>query len=164
MRFEGRIGRALGRFVQMLIRFFRSELVIRAGSSGLSIEAKRKDETEEIDARIAMLDQARDNLAAAIMAVNELKSTAEENKKDVAEALQTLSSIEEDKTNLESKVEAIRQIAQADVTTFRMLARVPSDKDILRERIIGFIMGVIASITAAFLIWGISLGLKWLLS
>jgi anti-sigma factor RsiW len=98
------------------------------------------------------------------MAVNELKSTAEENKKDVAEALQTLSSIEEDKTNLESKVEAIRQIAQADVTTFRMLARVPSDKDILRERIIGFIMGVIASITAAFLIWGISLGLKWLLS
>jgi hypothetical protein len=45
-----------------------------------------------------------------------------------------------------------------------MLARVPSDKDILRERIIGFIMGVIASITAAFLIWGISLGLKWLLS
>ncbi|MFH1079409.1 MAG: hypothetical protein V1766_03965 [Pseudomonadota bacterium] len=164
MRFEGRIGRALGRFVQVLIRFLRSELVIQAGRSGLLIEAKRKDDTEKIDARIAMLDQARDNLAAAIVAVNELKSTVEENKKEVAEALQTLSSVEEDKTNLESRVEAIRQIAQADVTTFRMLARVPSDKDVLKERIIGFIMGVLASIMAAFLIWGISLGLRWLFS
>jgi hypothetical protein len=158
MKLEGKAGKVLGRILTAYIRLSNTAIVIRRDDSGLSIESRGLASAQKpIDARIAMIDQARDNLASAIGAIDDLKNAAENNKKEIAEALKTLSSLEQNKSALESRVEAIQDIAQADLETFRMLARVPSDADVRRERLIGFFIGVFASLVAGIFVWILTL-------
>ena len=108
---------------------------------------------EPIDRRIAMIDNARHNLLDALSAIDELKTSAELNKAELASALEHLGKAQLERASAEREVEAIRVVAQTDIVAFQKLANVPSRSQIARERLIGFGLGILASVVASGVWW-----------
>ncbi|HST57034.1 MAG TPA: hypothetical protein VLK84_00010 [Longimicrobium sp.] len=106
-----------------------------------------------LDERIAMIDTARNNLLEGVRAIDELRTEAERNKRELAEGLEKLAQIRESKASLEQKQKAIAEIIQSDVTAFRNIAGIPTPSMIRRERLIGFFIGVTASVLASGIVW-----------
>ena len=131
----------------------------------VSVEFLPKDRPHQsVDERIAKIETARHNLTEALSAIDELKLAAEKNKTELAEALQTLSSTQEQKASAEKELQAVRQIAENDVGAFKKLAGVPSRREIARERLIGFLIGIAASVLASGLWWLLGKSWPWLRS
>lgn len=95
---------------------------------------------------VSLPEVARRNLAEALEAIDELKSAAEANQAELAIALERLRDAQDQRAAAEKEVKAVQSIAQADVEVFRKLAGVPSKMEIAKERLIGFILGVLASV------------------
>lgn len=106
-----------------------------------------------IDERIRKIDLARANLVEGLSAIDELRKSAEDNKREVQAALEQLAMLEQDKTELQEKLDSVRQVISSDVQTFRDVAGVPSPSSIRRERVIGFVSGVVASMVASGVIF-----------
>jgi uncharacterized protein involved in exopolysaccharide biosynthesis len=111
---------------------------------------------ETIDARLAKIEVARRNLEEALGAIDELKSAAEANRAELAVALERLRDAHIQRATAEKEVQAVQSIAQADVEVFRKLAGVPSKSEIAKERLIGFILGVLASVIATAVWWALA--------
>lgn len=108
---------------------------------------------QSIDDRIAKIDAARANLAEALDAIDELKIAAKDNKADLEAALEQLGQTHAAKFAAERELSVVRKIADSDVEVFRRLAGVPSTSQIAKERALGFIFGVIASLLASGIWW-----------
>lgn len=111
------------------------------------------NERQTVDERLVKLEIAKQNLKDGLTAIEELQNDAQNNKKEVENAIAKLDKLQRNKSSLEDEVKAIQEIASADIATFQKLAGVPSHKQIIKERCIGFISGVIASIIASGIIW-----------
>jgi len=112
-----------------------------------------RPETSGIDERLAQIDQARESLVSALSAVNDLKATAERNKAELRDALERIEQTRVEKAIADKQLKSVKQIAQADVEVFKSLAGIPSRAQILQERFIGFIIGVLASLMASGILW-----------
>jgi hypothetical protein len=106
-----------------------------------------------LDERIDMIDSARANLLEGVRAIDELKAEAERNRRNVADAAQKLAALEASKVSLEQKRQAIAEIIKSDVAAFQTVAGVPTPSMVRRERLIGFVIGVIASVVASGFVW-----------
>ncbi len=113
---------------------------------GISVEFRPNELS--VDDRLVKLDVARSSLNQALSAIDELKKQADHNKKEADLALQDVLALEEDKEELE----ADRRFIASDVERFKKLAGVRSSSGRRRDKIAGFISGVIASIIATSLI------------
>ena len=82
-----------------------------------------------------------------------MKKEAEKNKREVESALSKLTELNANKNNLQEELQELKHVIASDVSAFQKLARVPSETQINKERIIGFVSGVIASIVASGIIW-----------
>jgi hypothetical protein len=111
---------------------------------------------QSIDERIAKIDAARANLAEALSAIDELKAAANANKADLEAALEQLGQTQEAHSAAVRELSVVRQIADSDVEVFRRLAGVPSPSQIAKERALGFLFGVVASLLASGLWWAIA--------
>ena len=116
--------------------------------TGIELPSTTKAEVS-IDERILKLDAARQNLVDGIEALDQLKSEADRNKKELRSAIEQVSLIQQDKEVLSKELEDVQAIMQNDVKAFQNLAGIPSSDEIFKERIIGFISGVIASMIAS---------------
>lgn len=108
-----------------------------------------RTERVNVDQRIQKIDAARRNLCEALDAIDELKAAAEENKTELSIALELLNTVRTDQKSAERELTAVRDIAKSDIEVFQRLAGVPSQKQIAKERFVGFLLGVTASIVAA---------------
>lgn len=150
----GAVARALFFYFELIDRVLLVGLRVKGDSSGFSISLEGiSPPAGTIDERIAKIDIARENLAESLRAIDELKVAAEDNKKELQEALAKFQLLEKQKANAEIELQEIKRIAQADVETFRKLAGVPTEPEVRKERIIGFVSGVLASLFAAGLIY-----------
>ena len=125
--------------------------------SGISISIK---DTVSLDERIKKIEDARSNLLEGLKAIDDLKLEADKNKKEAESALQELEKLKKSKALLEEEVETTKKIIETDIDKFKEIAGFPSQSEIKRERIYGFISGIVASIVASGIIWGISLAIK----
>lgn len=107
-----------------------------------------EERSESVDERIKKIDSARANLHDAIQAIDELHIQAIENKVELAKTLQNLAEAEQQKNETDKELDAVRQLANIDVAAFRSAAGIPGKNDIFKERIFGFISGVVASLIA----------------
>ena len=128
---------------------------VKLNVAGVEISFGREAELS-IDDRIRKIDKARENLVDGLAAIDELRQSAEQNKKEVQQALGQLAQLEEDKRNLQAKLESTRQIIGSDVQAFRDIAGIPSPSAVRRERVIGFVSGVVASVVASGLLYGVA--------
>lgn len=105
-----------------------------------------------IDDRIRKIDLARENLSDAIRAVDDLRTEADANKKELGEAIARFELLQNQKAELDSQLESLRAIAQVDTNSFRQIVGLPTKTDIWRERLLGFGSGILASIVASVII------------
>lgn len=108
---------------------------------------------ETVDERLAKIEVAKRNLEDALAAIEELRRTAEENKMELAAAIERLSEARTERLLAEKELQVVRSIAQNDVAVFQKLAGVPSKIDIAKERVVGFVLGVLASVAASGIWW-----------
>lgn len=133
-----------------------SKPVLRIGTKGgvPFADVVFEDEPRQtVDERIAKIDAARANLADALVAIDELKAAANANKADLETALEQLGRTQAEHDAATRELELVRQVANSDVETFQRLAGVPSKSQIAKERALGFLFGVIASLLASGIWW-----------
>lgn len=106
-----------------------------------------------IDEGLEKIDSAKKSLSDALEAIEDIKETAENNKRDAEAALERLKTLEESKASAEAELSEIRKLASSDINAFRKLGGIPGPDDIRRERYIGFVSGIVASIVASIIIW-----------
>lgn len=144
----------LALYIELIAKILkRLRFRIRGGAIEVSFDRKVE---ENIDERIRKIDVARANLVDGLSAIDELRQSAEDNKKEVQAALEQLAVLEKDKAHLQEKLQSVRQVISSDVQAFREVAGIPSQSDIRRERVVGFVSGVIASIVASGVIYAIA--------
>lgn len=130
------------------------------GSGGYVLPIKVIDgENSSLDERLKKLDVAKESLQESLSAIEDLKVEANKNKLELEEALERLSVLEKEKASAEEELKEIRKIAEADSEVFRKLAGIPGQNEIFRERIIGLVTGIVASVVAA----GVLSLVAWLL-
>jgi hypothetical protein len=112
--------------------------------------------TETVDERLEKIEAAKRNLEDALGAIGELQKSAEENKAELAAAIERLNAAQAQRLVAERELQAVRAIAQNDVAVFQKLAGVPSKIDIAKERVVGFVLGVLASVAASGIWWLVS--------
>lgn len=101
------------------------------------------------DDRVRRLDDAREALSESLQAIDELAADAEKARSEYAQVVEALKVATESKQDAERTLAHIRAITNNDVGAFQLLAGVPN---VRRERLIGFISGIVAStlVTVAF--------------
>ncbi|MBC7996550.1 MAG: hypothetical protein IAF58_01305 [Leptolyngbya sp.] len=148
------VGNLVNSFINFIYQIIKG-LRIRIDGTAIEISVETEQYVSSLDERIAKLDLAKANLIEGLNAIDELKHTAELNKKEVEIAVHQISQLENDKSLLQKELESIKVVVQSDVNAFRKVAGVLGPAEIRRERLIGFISGVIASLTASGIIWAV---------
>lgn len=126
-----------------------STLKVRSTRRGVSISVD--DGPEPVDERIAKIELARQSLTEALSAMDELKERAEENKHDLEFLTRQIERAELDKANLSGELQTMKQMAALDSETVRKVLRMPTRVSIWTERVISFLLGVIASTIASLI-------------
>lgn len=109
--------------------------------------------SQTIDERIEKLDDAKEALTQGLAAIDELHGDAKRHKKEVQKALLDLNALNSETEELEAKKESIAKILESEVSAFQDVAGIPSASQQSRDKILGFISGVIASLVASGLIY-----------
>ncbi len=115
--------------------------------------------TRSIDQRVARLDEARHALLESLQAIDQLRHEADCNKQYLAIVVAELGAVKVDKAAAERELVAVKKAVDVDVEIFRSIARIPNEAQVRRERLIGFITGVLASVFASAIWW---LGAKFI--
>lgn len=139
-------------YIEVVAKILRG-LHISVGISGISV-GFQEEAQHSLDQRVAKLDAARANLVDGIQAIDQLMAEAQKNKTEIVEAAQQISRLNADKQSLYEELNAIKSLVTADVDAFRKVAGVPTATDIRRERLIGFVSGIVASLIASALVFG----------
>ncbi len=142
----------LGQVFVTAIKLVFSDLRIQVGPAGirLSIESRQKP----IDERLEKIEAAGRNLSEALQAIDSLREEANSNKKELEEIESQLSSAKQAYSEINSEIDTVQKLASLDAATTRKALGIPSKIERWAERLIGFVSGVAASITASF-IWHI---------
>lgn len=137
------LSKALDLWTKPVLRFG-----IEDGKPTVELFPERTDRAS-VDERIQKIDAAKHNLSEALDTIHELKVAAEQNKAELSVALERLNDAKLQQMTAERELTAVRDIARSDIEVFQRLAGVPSRKQIAKERFIGFLLGITASIVAA---------------
>jgi hypothetical protein len=116
--------------------------------------------SETIDARLEKIEVARASLEEALAAMDDLKETAEENKRDLATLSAAIDRAENEKTSLTTQLETLKSLAALDSEGVRKGLGLPTAVDMWRERIYGFVFGIIAAVLGS-LIWELGIKPVW---
>ena len=131
-----------------LIRGYR----IRYDKGAVSIELKASSDPKNVELRLAKIESARENLAEALAAMDDLKSAAEENKRDLDRLNEAITSAQAEKEGLTAQLNTMKQLATLDSEFVRQVLRVPGAVEMWRERIYGFGSGIAGSIISSY-VW-----------
>ncbi|TBZ20991.1 hypothetical protein [Rhizobium leguminosarum] len=117
-----------------------------SGAIGISIdEVLVKKETRDIDSRIAKIETARENLLEAISAIDEIKATAEENKRELAELQKSVTKIGKQKEELTQDRKLLVQLTGAEKDRLRRMLGAPTRFQSIATTVVSFIVGGVAS-------------------
>lgn len=136
-----------------LDRFFNSAIRIQGDPlTGVSVSLIYKGTQQSLDERLAKIDVARENLAEALRAMDEIRDQAKDNKHALEALNRELEGTSREKENAAKEIETLRSLAQLDIETVRRALGVPTARRRMGELSFSFILGIIASLAAAW-IW-----------
>ncbi|TYR35245.1 hypothetical protein FY036_02935 [Mesorhizobium microcysteis] len=127
-----------------------ADMLIPGGRETLEKTGLLKSTKSSLDDRILKIEAARANLSEALEAIDELKGEAQRNQAALAELRRTLVQREEEKGQLDAKLSELRALTEISASTVQDVFRVPTRASIWAERVIGFVIGVAASVAASF--------------
>jgi hypothetical protein len=103
-----------------------------------------------VDQRLARLDDARTALAESLSALDELQFESERSKAEHARTQAALEKALSSRKDAEAQLAEVRSIMRGEVSAFQLVAGVP---DVRKERLIGFINGILSSAAFALILW-----------
>ena len=165
-----RMLRVLMRFLYKIIEAYIKSVADMLEIIGLRIQVKLPSifrfeispgVHETVDERLAKINAARSNLRDVLEAMDELEREAKRSKTHVDWMRFRLAEIESSKESAEKELEDIKNIINVDVESFRRVAGIPSSGQVRRQRFLGFLSGVFASILAALICWGVAALFTW---
>jgi hypothetical protein len=116
---------------------------------GIEGTVKSPFHRETVDERLAKIEIARHSLQDALGAVESLRTTAEQNKRDLEDLSLAIAKAESEKRGINEQLAALKQIAQFDGGAVRSALGLPTTVDIWKGYIVAFLFGIAASIVAA---------------
>ncbi len=119
----------------------------------VSVKMLPYDKSFSIDSRIAHLESAKSSLNKALSAIDELQAEASNNKNELKHLKQSIQQAQQDKKITERHLSELQKLKSVDLSTLRELST-PSRKQVAIERLIGFFIGIVASLIAAA-IWSL---------
>jgi hypothetical protein len=140
------LDRALGGYIEFVASVAR-ELAQALGKT--TPRLPWEPSPPSIDQRLAKLEVAKAALMESLSAVEELQRQAEDSKVEHERVRSELAAAVASKDDAERKLEAIQKLIAQDVEAFQTLAGVPN---VGKERLLGFVSGVLASIIASSLV------------
>lgn len=147
------MGRIIYRVFIALDRFFKSAIRIEGHPlTGVSVSLIYQGTQQSLDERLAKIDVARENLAEALRAMDEIRDQAKDNKYALEALNRELEGTSLEKENAAKEIETLRSLAQLDTETVRRALGVPTTRRRMGELSFSFILGIVASLTAAW-IW-----------
>jgi hypothetical protein len=149
---------ALAEVIVDLLRKRGVKFAIRA--FGMEVKLAPSKASETIDTRLEKIETARSNLADALIAMDELKDAAEDNKRDLAALSASIERAEGEKTSLHGELESLKALAAIDSASVRKGLGLPTAVDVWRERIYGFLFGIVAAVIGA-IIWDLAMKPIW---
>jgi prefoldin subunit 5 len=156
MSFEPSVLLASAQLVEKLVRMAR--IRIGLGPFGnIDVELSTPFTSESIDARLKKIETARQNLTEALTAMDELKETAERNRRDLEDLTGAIARAESDKADLNAQLEALKKLSDIDTEVVREAPRIPTEVDKWKERIWGFVVGGVIAGLVATGIWELAI-------
>jgi hypothetical protein len=102
-------------------------------------------------------ETARLSLTEALSAMDELKETAQQNKRDLENLTNAIARAESDKADLNAQLDALKKLSAIDTDAVREALRIPTEVDKWKERIWGFIVGGIIARVFATALWELAI-------
>jgi chromosome segregation ATPase len=143
-------GSLLEIYIDIIEKFLKKIRISKINVIGVEFSIDKS--TGSIDERIKKIETAKQNLIDGLSAIKELETEAENNKKEVKKALLEVEKLRKNKDSLEKEIDSIKQVISSDVSSFKKVAGIPSESQKKRERFLGFISGIIASLLASGII------------
>lgn len=106
---------------------------------------------ESVDARILKIDAARENLSEALVAMDELKKSAEDNRQELQRMQAALAKAEAEKDNLSSYNQDLRKMGELEAESLRKALGMPTPREVLRGKVASFIAGVLMTLVLSLL-------------
>ncbi|MDV4159222.1 hypothetical protein [Rhizobium brockwellii] len=119
--------------------------VIGGSVGGDVYDAIVKKETGSIDARIAKIEMARSNLLEALSAIDEIKSTAEQHRKELESIRDAVDEMGKERDQLSADKELLIQMTSAEQDRLRQILGVPTRLQSILTWFGTFIFGAVAS-------------------
>jgi prefoldin subunit 5 len=156
LSFDPSVILATAKIVEKLVRLAR--IRIGLGPFGnIDVSLSTPLTRESIDARLEKIETARQNLTEALSAMDELRTTAEQNRRDLETLTNAIARAETDKADLNAQLDALKKLSAIDTETVREALRIPTEVDRWKERIWGFIFGGIVAGLVATAIWELAI-------
>jgi hypothetical protein len=89
--------------------------------------------------------------------MDELKETAERNRRDLEDLTGAIARAESDKADLNAQLEALKKLSDIDTEVVREALRIPTEVDKWKERIWGFVVGGVIAGLVATGIWELAI-------
>lgn len=105
-----------------------------------------------IDQRLAKIEEAKQNLAEALTAIEDLQAEAQTNSRALSQLTDKLDKAEERKTLIQRDIDTLRELSKLDAESMRTGLGIPNRLQVWFERILSFLIGVAASVVASW-IW-----------
>ncbi|WP_318764546.1 hypothetical protein [Agrobacterium fabrum] len=109
-----------------------------------------KKETGSIDARIAKIELARTNLLEALSAIDEIKTTAEEHKRELASIRASVTAMGKERDQLSADKDLLVQMTATGKDRLRQMLGVPTRLQSILVWFGTFIFGAVASWIVTF--------------
>lgn len=104
-----------------------------------------------VDERLQKIDRARQNLADALGAIEELSKQANQQKSELEALTTAVATVTNEKDVATSELAAIRTLANLDAKAVQKAFQMPTRSQRWFERGFSFCLGVIASLIASFI-------------
>lgn len=106
---------------------------------------------DEVDARLAKLELAKQNLKEALEAIDGLQELATRNKSEIAELNRNLEKARFDKVAVSNQIETLKSLASLDSDAVKKALGLPSRTGVIAGWAFSFVLGIATSFSASYL-------------
>jgi hypothetical protein len=139
-------------FLELLSKYidFIQSILLKIGLARFSSLNVRVKEGGGVAERLARVESVHTRLTGVVETMEELKKVEEENKTALAQALEDLATVSRQRSS-GPEVEAVARLGNIDMEAVRRFAGALPEEQVKRQRIIGFLAGIITTVAFVML-------------
>ncbi len=138
-----------------LLRGVVGNTSISVTAAGLALEFLSGNSSRSLDERIRRIDTARDNLTEALVAIDELKASAQEQQKELEELKESTAKATGEKERVLRTLEDLKTLGTLEQNTIRAAFGIPKTWQVWLGYFISFLVGIATTVGYDFFLKGL---------